>query len=63
VLLPVSIEAPQEVDAVAPTPAPALGRPATGTIEIDIGGARVRLRGVVDDATVRCVLESLRGAA
>jgi hypothetical protein len=34
VLLPVSIEAPQEVDVVASTPAPPMGRPATGTIEI-----------------------------
>ena len=63
VLLPVSIEAPQEVDVVASTPAPPVGRPATGTIEIDIGGSRVRLRGVIDDATLRCVLQSLRGAA
>ena len=38
-------------------------RTPTGVIEIDIGGARVRLRGSVEDATVRCVLQTLRGAA
>ena len=32
-------------------------------IEIDIGAARVRLRGSVDEASVRCVLQTLRGIA
>jgi transposase len=43
---------------VAPTPAPPESRPATGSIEIDIAGSRVRLRGVVDEATLRCILHS-----
>ena len=30
-----------------------------GVIEIDIGAARVRLRGAVDEANVRCVLQAL----
>ena len=34
-----------------------------GIIEIDIGGARVRLHGQVDESNVRCVLHTLRGLA
>jgi len=64
-LLPVTIEAPQdpELAAAKPALAAAAARANTGTIEINIGGARVRLCGAVDDATVRCVLQSLRSAA
>jgi len=36
--------------------------PAAGIIEIEVGGARVRLRGSVDPASVRCVLQALRDA-
>jgi transposase len=36
---------------------------ASGLIEIDIGAARVRLRGAVDEANVRCVLQALRAIA
>lgn len=62
-LLPVTIEAPQDAELIVAAPAPpATARANTGTIEVDIGGARVRLRGAVDDATVRCVLQSLRSA-
>ena len=61
VLLPVTIGASQRGALVAP-PLCAPG-PVDGTIEIDISGARVRLRGRVEDATVRCVLQTLRGAA
>ena len=61
VLLPVTIGASQRGALVAPLLcAPG---PVDGTIEIDISGARVRLRGRVEDATVRCVLQTLRGAA
>jgi transposase len=35
----------------------------SGVIEIDIGSARVRVRGVVDEATVRCVLHALGSVA
>ncbi len=35
----------------------------TGVIEIDIGAARVRLRGSVDEANVRCVLHTLKAIA
>ncbi len=61
VLLPVTVDVSQREVLIAPLPpAP---RPVDGTIEIDIGGARVRLRGLVEDATVRCVLQTLRGTA
>ncbi len=63
-LLPVTVQpdppacapAQERVSLRMPT-APA--RAATGTIEIEIGAARVRLRGSVDDASVRSVLRAL----
>lgn len=62
VLLPVAIESPMPEVTVAPRPpaAPA-SRGSAGSIEIDIGGARVRLRGAIDEASVRMVLQALRG--
>lgn len=65
VLLPVTVVA--AVDPVAdsvPTPSvqPPRAAPA-GTIEIDINGARVRLRGAVDEASIRIVLRALASAA
>ena len=61
VLLPVSIEsAPHEIHCAPPAPAPTPpARSSSGTIEIEIGNARVRLRGPVDDANVRSVLRAL----
>jgi transposase len=61
VLLPVSIEAGSRENHGAPPAPPA--RPSSGTIEIEIGNARVRLRGTVDDANVRCVLRALSDLA
>lgn len=60
-LLPVTIEAASVAACPAPTVA-ALRQPA-GTIEIDVGGARVRLRGAVDEASVRHVLQTLKALA
>ena len=61
VLLPVSIKAgPHEIHCAAPAP-PA--RSSSGTIEIEIGSVRVRLRGPVDDASLRSVLTALRTLA
>ena len=58
VLLPVTLEAPkEEANAVPP---PATPRPSSGTIEIEIGVARVRLRGCVDEASLRNVVRALR---
>jgi transposase len=62
VLLPVTIESPMPEVTAAQTPSPpSTSRANTGSIEIDIGGARVRLRGAVDEASVRVVLHALRG--
>ena len=59
VLLPVTIESSMAQVTAAPAPPPP---PASrASIEIDIGGARVRLRGAIDEASVRVVLQALRG--
>lgn len=58
-LLPVTVqmdEAPKSSKAIAP-------RPSNGVIEIDVGATRVRLRGSVDEASVRCVLRLLGAIA
>jgi transposase len=61
VLLPVSIEtAPAERPYAASTPPVRSGG---GTIEIEIGSARVRLRGGVDEPSLRMVLTALRSLA
>jgi transposase len=61
VLLPVSIEAAPADRPCTPSSPPV--RPAGGAIEIDIGNARVRLRGAVDEASLRTVLMALRSLA
>ena len=59
VLLPVKLAA-----AITPTePMSSCAPVPTGVIEIDIGAARVRLRGSVDEANVRCVLHTLKAIA
>jgi len=60
-LLPVTVQ--EQHVATASKPAAAPSRPSSGVIEIDIGSARVRVRGVVDEATVRWVLQALGNAA
>ena len=57
-LLPVTVE---EHVATASKTAPS--RAPSGVIEIDIGSAHVRVRGAVDEATVRSVLQALGNAA
>ncbi len=61
VLLPVSIETAPVERPCAPSMPPA--RSGGGTIEIEIGSARVRLRGGVDEASLRTVLTALRSLA
>jgi transposase len=62
VLLPVTIEMPSPEATAAPKLAPPpASRASTGSIEIDLGGARIRLRGAVDEGSVRVVLQALRG--
>jgi transposase len=61
VLLPVSIEAPvRAIPMGPPMPTP---RPSAGSIEIEIGNVRVRLRGAIDEASLRTVLSALRSPA
>ena len=55
-MLPVTIRATAVGDMTAQLPMP---RPSPGVIEIDIGAARVRVRGAVDEANLRCVLQVL----
>jgi transposase len=62
VLLPVSIN-PQGLFATVATPEPDQPARKEGVIEIEMGGARVLLRGSVDPASVRCVLMALRETA
>ena len=65
VVLPVTVVASVDQTApMAPTPSGPPPRTApTGTIEIEINGARVRLRGAVDVASLRTVLRALASAA
>jgi transposase len=64
VLLPVTTDPLPPASAIIelPAPTPTARAPAAGIIEIDFGGARVRLRGSVDPDSVRCVLQALRDA-
>jgi len=62
VLLPVTMNPLPPASALLELPAPTARAPAVGIIEIDFGGARVRLRGSVDPDSVRCVLQALRDA-
>lgn len=66
VLLPVTVVEPPPVLAASPpaalTPAPA-ARPPAGSIEINIRGTVVRVRGTVDEASLRTVLRALAGTA
>ena len=59
-LLPVTVQAERQPPTARPQRPPlAPARASTGTIEIEIGNARVRLRGTVDDASLRSVLRAL----
>ena len=55
-LLPVTVQA----SAAVSVPKAWQPRTPSGVIEIDIGAVRVRLRGAVDESSVRCVLQTLR---
>lgn len=59
VLLPVTLEG-----LVAPASRSGTARSASaGTIEVELGNARLRLRGAVDEASLRCLLRALQEAA
>ncbi|WP_425342743.1 IS66-like element accessory protein TnpA [Piscinibacter koreensis] len=63
VLLPVEVVAPGAASAAtssSPTaPRPAAAPSTSGSIEIEVGAARIRLRGAIDPASLRCVFELL----
>ena len=59
-LLPVEVVA-QSVPAAAPTAPISRGAHPPGSVEIEVAGARVCVRGAVDEASLRSVLAALRG--
>lgn len=59
ILLPVELVSPGTPMATAPA-LTSRGNSAPGTIEIELAGARVRVRGAVDEASLRNVLAALR---
>jgi transposase len=60
-LLPVTVQPPESPSSPLAVATPT--RPANGTIEIELAGARVRVRGHVDEDGLRCVLQALRALA
>ena len=60
-LLPVTVVPESPIVAPSPTAPPA--RAPGGSIEIEIGGARVRVRGNVEDTSLRSILRALRELA
>jgi transposase len=64
VLLPVEITAAPSVVATTPSVQRSPAMPsAASSIDIELGGARVRVRGAVDEAALRSVLRLLRERA
>ena len=66
VLLPVTVVEPVAACAHSPAPPPSpavTARARLGTIEINVRGTVVRVRGLVDEASLRTVLRALAGAA
>ena len=62
VLLPVTVVEPPPTT-VPPTPQSSARTTPASTIEIDINGARIRLRGAIDEANLRIVLRALAATA
>lgn len=65
VLLPVTVVEPAPACSPSPVPPPpaSTARVPVGTIEISVRGTVVRVRGPVDEASLRTVLRALAGAA
>jgi len=61
-LLPVAINEPSSEPAQLPMPTPASRAVAGGVIEIELAGARIRLKGTVDLAALRVTLQMLSAA-
>lgn len=56
VLLPVEVVTPG-ISVPMNSPSATASRPGAGSIKIELGGARIRLRGAVDATSLRCVFE------
>lgn len=67
VLLPVKVAPPAEALSIAtstvPTPSPSKPALRSGIIELEFAGAQLRLRGTVDEDSLRSVLRALRHSA
>jgi len=67
VLLPVEVAPAAEVMTIPtsaePTPLPSRSAPRNGVIELEFAGAQLRLRGAVDEDSLRNVLRALRHTA
>ena len=67
VLLPIEVTPAAEVAAIpmstGPTPSPSRPAPRNGVIELEFAGAQLRLRGAVDEDSLRLVLRALRQSA
>lgn len=65
-LLPITLAPATPSDAAAasaPVPTPCATRASAGSIELDFAGARLRLRGAVDQDSLVALLTALRGLA
>lgn len=62
-LLPVAINEPSSEPAQLPARRPAARADAGGVIEIELAGARIRLKGAVDVVALRVTLQMLSAAA
>ena len=60
--VPMTVVEPAPIKVLPPPPSSARTSPA-GTIEMDINGVRIRLRGAVDEASLRMVLRALAAIA
>jgi transposase len=60
VLLPVTLQAAQALSSGTGAPRAAAS---PGVIEVELGQVRLRLRGCVDEASLRCLVRALREAA
>ena len=64
-LLPITLasDAPSDTAALPPASQPCGARASAGSIELDFAGARLRLRGAVDQDSLRALLTALRSLA
>lgn len=67
VLLPIEVAPATKIVSIptstGPTPSPSKPAPRNGVIELEFAGAQLRLRGAVDEDSLRLVLRALRQSA